>query len=80
MNDDKEMEFLLSQSSHPGNEDQILSNKTKRLLNDYERLRFESDHIKKENVKLKERVESTDKFKLHVLSTYNSKESASKRN
>ena len=49
-------------------------------MDDYERLRFESDHIKKENMKLKERVESTDKLKLHVLSTYNSKESGSKRN
>ncbi|CDW78270.1 UNKNOWN [Stylonychia lemnae] len=84
LNDDKsniEMEFLLSQSSHANNDEQILSQKTKRLLDDYERLRFESDHIKKENLKLKERVESTDKIKMiHTLSTYDSKESIQKRN
>jgi hypothetical protein len=31
-----------------------MSEKTSRLLDDYEKLKFESEHLKKENIKLKE--------------------------
>lgn len=31
-----------------------MSEKTKRLLDDYERLKFESEHLRAENTKLKE--------------------------
>jgi len=31
-----------------------MSEKTQRLLDDYERLKYESEHLKAENIKLKE--------------------------
>ena len=52
INDD----LLLSQSSIESNppKDKLMSEKTSRLLSDYEKLKFESEHLKAENSKLKE--------------------------
>eukprot|EP00347_Sterkiella_histriomuscorum_P019564 403341153 len=80
-----DMEFLISQSSSgvPNREEQLLSNKTKRLLDDYEKLRYESENIKLENKQLKRKVASSSlekSTKLHILSTYDSKESVNRRN
>lgn len=50
-------DFTLSQTSN-GSEEvdnvKLMSEKTSRLLDDYERLKYESEHLKAENVKLKE--------------------------
>ena len=56
LNDD----FLLSLTSDGSDTDSkvknghLMSEKTQRLLDDYERLKFESEHLKIENSKLKE--------------------------
>jgi hypothetical protein len=48
-------EFVLSQTSQGSEKDpQLMSEKTQRLLDDYERLKYESEHLKAENIKLKE--------------------------
>lgn len=43
----------------------MMSEKTSRLLDDYERLKFESEHLKQENSKLKERFTNNH----HQMST-----------
>lgn len=67
----------------------MMSEKTSRLLDDYERLKFESEHLRLENLKLKEYHASTqltsvgcstqavvlDAEPVQILSHFNSKES-----
>lgn len=55
-------EFMLSQTSQGSEVDLVMSEKTCRLLNDYERLKFESEHLKVENIKLKD-------YQYHMAST-----------
>ena len=54
-------EFLLSETSHGSGDDNQMSEKTQRLLDDYQRLKYESDHLKAENHKLKQIQESVQK-------------------
>jgi hypothetical protein len=58
-------DFQLSETSHGSNQDKLMSEKTKRLLDDYERLKFESEHIKAENLKLKEQHSRDTAFTYH---------------
>ena len=56
----------------------MLNVKTQRLLDDYERMKAESEKMRIENSRLKDQVASQEKAKFTVLSHYDSKESLKK--
>lgn len=73
-------DLIFSQTSNASSliDENVLNTKTQKLLDDYERMKAESEKVRVENSRLKEHLASQEKAKFNVLSHYDSKESLKK--